>query len=258
MSQSYIPMFAVGKYEAVVRAVENGTLTYPSYIFCTDDNTLLFVDKNSNIQHIKGYQQENVKVVDQLPEQDIRNDVFYICNGVGYLYIDGNFVSLFNQSGETITSYDSLTNKPIINKYGNINSPIILFNLDNGVYMINGQYKLSNNYETIFAASQKILFLINSDEVNKYITKILGNKISIYTINLESEQIIEENYATEEWVAKQGYATESYVTQAINDLYNEISEKILITKVSQLENDVGYLTANDISKISNDFITNLF
>ena len=258
MAKTNAPIFAVGKYSSILPAIEAGTITYPSYIFCTDDETLAFVDKDLNIRRIKGYEQSNIIVVDALPSENIRTDVFYIYNGTGYLYVDGVPVPVFNNSGDSVASYDQLENVPIVNKYGEATFPIVLSDLDNGSYAISGHYKIGGNLETVYITSKKVMFLIDSDDENKYITKLDGSNICVYTINLSNMDVMQNEYATQSWVLAQGYTTENYVNEAINTLYNKLVSELLITKVSQLENDMGYLTANDLEGISDKNITNLF
>ena len=252
------PIFAVGKYENIEPAIKAEKIKYPAYVVCTDDETFAFVDKDSNIRRIKGYEQSNIFVVDALPTDNIRTDAFYIYNGVGYLYIDGVPVPVFNNNGDSVTSYDQLENVPIVNKYGEIDSPIVIADLDNGSYSIYGQYQIGGNLETIYVTSQKTIFLVDSDENNKYITKFDADNIFVYTVNLSTANVTINEYVTRSWILSQGYTNTDYVNQAINDLYNRIVTELLVTKVSQLENDLGYLKAEDLGGISEDSIASLF
>ena len=72
--------------------------------------------------------------------------------------------------------------------------------------------------------------------------------------------VVKNEYVTQSWILTQGYATINYVDDAINELNQKIASSILdgIAKVSQLENDVGYLTADDFGGISDESIANLF
>lgn len=256
MATTNTPIFAVAKYSSIQPAIEAGTLSYPSYVLCRDDWTWAFVDKDSTIKRVRGYQQEAVVAVDVLPTENIRTDAFYFCNNIGYLYINGSFVPVFQDVN--ITSYDQLSDVPLIKKYGEVTSPLVLADFDNGSYSVSGQYKIGGDLETIFVTSSQTIFLIDSDEGNKYITKLDPKNICTYTINASTMSVTVSNYATETWVLAQGYATETFVAQAIENLYNKIASDMLITKVSQLENDAGFLTADNFEGISNEAIANLF
>ena len=258
------PIFAVASHGKIQSYIDQSILTYPSYVFCKDTNTMVFVDSNLKIQDIKGFNQSSIVVVEELPSENIQSNTFYICNGTGYLLINDILVPVFKDiSGEptdSVNDYDKLNNIPIVNKHGEISSPIILCDLENGSYSISGQYKIGGNLDTIYVPSNNVIFLIDSDNINKYITKLDANVICIYTVNLESMNVVKNEYVTQSWILTQGYATINYVDDAINELNQKIASSILdgIAKVSQLENDVGYLTADDFGGISDESIANLF
>ena len=253
------PTFAaVSDFSKIQSYINDGTLKYPSYILCRNDWTWAFVDKDSSIKHVRGHQQEAIIPVDTLPTEDVRTDAFYFCNGIGYLYINNSFVPVFNDVDNNISSYDQLANIPVTNKYGEVVSPLVLMDLENGSYSVSGQYKIGGDLETIYVTSSKVLFLIDSDEENKYITKLDPKNICTYTVNISTSTVIKSNYATETWVLAQGYATETFVNQAIKNLYDKIASELLITKVSQLENDMGYLTSDNFAGIGSDIIASLF
>lgn len=260
MANSNTPIFAVASRNKIQSYIEQGVLVYPSYVFCKDQNTMVFVDKNLQIQDIKGFNQTSILVVEALPTDNIQSNTFYICNGVGYLSINDVLVPVFKELTEDVSDYDLLKNLPIVNKYGEVSSPIVLFDLENGSYSITGQYKICGNLETVYVPSKSVVVLVDSDEENKYITKLDAKNICVYIVNLNSMDVVIDKYTTESWVLAQGYATESFVEQAIEDLYQKIISEALgsITKVSQLENDAGYLTANDLTEIGDDMIANLF
>ena len=146
-----------------------------------------------------------------------------------------------------------------INKHGEITAPVMLSDLDNGIYLISGQYQIGGDLETIYDSSQKVMFLIESDENNKYITKLGANGIDTYVINLISNEAKFDKYATQSWVLSQRYTSEDYVTKAIKNLYEQLKSEIVVpTKMSDLENDVGYLKSGDLSNVNSSDITGLF
>lgn len=263
MANSNIPIFAVASYGNIQSYVNDGKLTYPSYVFCKDKNTMVFIDKNLQIQDINGFNQSSIIEVEELPTENIQSNTFYICNGKGHLLINNVLVPVFKELTTTessLNNYDQLENLPVVNKYGEISSPIVLFDLENGSYSIKGQYKVGGNIETVYVSSKDVTVLVDSDEEYKYITKISTKEICQYTFNLETQHIDTDKYATQSWILARGYATETYVNQAIKDLYNKIAEETLvtITKVSQLENDMGYLTVDNFNEVEDEKILNLF
>lgn len=244
--------FASASFSKLQSYIDSGAIAPLTYVFCKDTNNLVFVDRNSIIQPVKGYQQEAIIAVDALPIENIRTDAFYFYNGTGYLYVNNNFIPVFKELSDDPASV------PFVNKYGTPTEPVIVADLEVGNYMISGTYKIGGDLVTVFSTTRNIQFIVDSDETNKYITRFDGNKINVYSINLESAETIVDSYATESWIASQGYTTTNYVDQAIEDLYNKIANEILITKVSQLENDAGFLTANDINGVSEEDIAGLF
>lgn len=253
--------FATASYDKIQGYINAGVIKYPAYILCKDEahkNNLIFIDKDLKMQPVVGYEQESIIVVDNLPVDNYRTNAFYVCNGVGYLYINGIPVPVFKDVSEpSITSYDDLTDIPIVNKYGEPTAPVVVVDLEAGSYSISGNYKIGGNLETVYSTSRKVQFLVDEDESNKYITRFDADKVRVFTINIKSQEVAQDIYATESWVKSQGYTTETYVKEAIDELYAKIVRET-ITKVSQLENDLGYLTAEDIDGIGADYIASLF
>ena len=254
--------FAVANHSDIQSLIDQNLLSYPTYVFCRDTNTMVFIDKNTQMQDIKGFNQASIVTVEELPTESILSNTFYICNGVGYLSINDVLVPVFKEISENTdtSSYDNLNDVPLVNKRGTIVSPIILSDLNTGCYSVSGQYQVGGNLTTTYVPSSNVIVLIESDDAYKYITRIDGKNVVVYTVELETMEVVSDEYATQSWVEAQGYATKSYVNQAIEDLYNRIASETLvtITKLSQLENDMGFLTADDLNEISNDEIANLF
>ena len=257
-----ITKFAVANYGDIQSLINQGKLAYPTYVFCRDTNTMVFIDKHARIQDIQGFSQSSVITVDKLPTENIKSNTFYICNGIGYLLINDILVPVFKEISENtgVSSYDELKEIPIVNKNGTISSPVVLSELEVGCYSVSGKYQIGGNLTTIYAPSKNIVVLVEADEAYKYITRIDGKNIVVYTVTLETMEISSDKYATQSWVQAQGYTTKDYVNQAIKDLYDKIVNEtmVIITKVSQLENDMGYITSNDLGEISNDAIADLF
>lgn len=254
--------FAVANHDNIQSLIEQGLLSYPTYVFCRGKNTMVFIDKNNQMQDIKGFNQSSIIAVEELPTEGILSNTLYICNGVGYLLINDILVPVFKDISENtnVSSYDNLSDVPLVNKRGTIVSPIVLSDLNTGCYSISGQYQVGGNLITTYVPSANVIVLVESDDTYKYITRIDGKKVVVYTITLETMEIISDEHATQSWVKAQGYADCDYVNQAIEDLYNKIISEtmITITKVSQLENDMGYLTNENLEEISDDFIASLF
>ena len=257
-----VTKFAVANHGDIQSLIERGLLSYPTYVFCRDKNTMVFIDKNAQMQDIKGFNQSSIITVEELPTENIQSNTFYICNGIGYLSINDILVPVFKEISENVgvSSYNDLSEVPIVNKTGTIVSPIVLSGLDTGCYSVSGQYQIGGNLTTTYVPSSNIVVLVEVDDECKYITRIDGKKVVVYTVKLETMEVNSDEYATQSWVKAQGYVDCDYVNQAITDVYNKIINETLvnITKVSQLENDMGYLTNENLEEISDEIIASLF
>lgn len=257
-----ITKFAVANYGDIQSLINNGSLKYPAYVFCRDTNTMVFIDKNQRMQNIGGFNQSSIIMVDELPTTDILSNAFYICNGIGYLKINDILVPVFKEISEDVgvSSYDELSEIPIVNKRGTIASPVVLSDLEVGCYSVSGQYQIGGNLTTTYVPSASVIILIESDSDFKYITKIDGKRVVTYTVTLETMEVSADTYATHSWIEAKGYADHNYVNQAIEDLYNKILSEtmVVITKVSQLENDMGFITSDEINEIDEQSIISLF
>lgn len=252
------PTFAVASRDKIQGYIDSGILVYPSYVLCKQTYEWVYIDKDHNMHDIKGHAQVSMFAVDELPGE-FKENTFYLHNGIGYLSINDKLVPVFKEISESANSYDDLADVPVVNKIGSMGAEIILSELDDGSYSVKGNYKIGGSLDGVHIASSGAIVLVESDEEYKYITKLGANKIYVYKYNIATGETSGDKYVTESWIAKQGYTTTTYVDAAIEELYQKLAnEALIITKVSQLENDMGYLTADNLEKISDEDIADLF
>ena len=55
--------FAVANHGDIQSLINQGLLSYPTYVFCRDKNTIVFIDKNQQIQNINGFNQSSIVLV---------------------------------------------------------------------------------------------------------------------------------------------------------------------------------------------------
>ena len=134
-------------------------------------------------------------------------------------------VTLLSELDEEI-DYNTLGNKPIINMVGSLAEPIVIGNLDNGVYSITGQYKLYDSVETIYSSSSNHLFLVDKSEIDTQIREVSARKISTYS-NTDGT-FKEVQIATSDYLAENKYMTES-------DVDNKIQVFDILTKTEAKE-----------------------
>lgn len=132
----------------------------------------------------------------------------YIVNKNGSSF----YVSLVSESVES-GDYNTLGNRPIDNLNGTLDTPIIVENLQTGIYKITGQYKISLNDETTYLTTNETLFFVlQGEEIS--IRKITSHDILSYVIS-ENSIISETSVPTSQWIIDQGYASETYVNEKI-------------------------------------------
>lgn len=78
-----LPVFAAGIYSKIQANVDNGVLSYPSWVYVRDRQRLAFIDQDKSINEIKA---ANIELVQELPAfEDVNPDTLYICNGIVYV-----------------------------------------------------------------------------------------------------------------------------------------------------------------------------
>ena len=169
----------------------------------------------------------------------------YIVNRVNEEYT----VTSLSDSGTSI-DYNALAHRPIINKTGTLANPLIVGDLDNGLYSVSGEYKLFNEYTTIFSSSINHLFLVEKSETKSYVKDISAKEIITYILSngevskseLLTQQYLSDNhYITENdfdaKIAALDYITKAeaskYVKQITTEYLNENLGNIIDTKIDE-------------------------
>lgn len=203
------------------------------------------------------------------------NDVYrgYIVNknSIGF------YITPLDQHPEPI-DYDTLGNKPIVNLTGTLDSPIILNQLNNGIYAIDGQYRYALSTEaTIYLSVSKQLFVVEKIDYETHISKITGLGVTNYIVTdsntISSYEFVStdeiKDYATIDYVDKKiaglNYVTESEIKAYIEEMFNstlgttidtKIDEKIDATLDDKVSQAVDIKIAESIA--SSDDISSLF
>jgi len=130
----------------------------------------------------------------------------------GTYYIQS--ISVYNSSD---LDYNTIGNRPIDNIGGTIEDPVVLSELEDGMYKIKGAYKISDQLETVFQNINNDLITIDTYEDGKAIKVISSSSITDYFV--DEEKVTRRSYITDEWIKEQGYLTDSEVDaklQALN------------------------------------------
>ena len=160
--------------------------------------------------------------------------------------------------------YDTLGNRPIVNLVGTLDEPIMVSELDDGIYRIKGQYKISDLEKTIYLSASDILMTVSKNNQNIEIKKITSDNITDYIIT--NSDISKNTYVTEQYLKDNNYTTTSYVDTKIEALEVSIKEDMrgyvqeAITEVfgEELDKKIDDRIDEKIVPMSDSQIRNLF
>ena len=90
-----LPIFGAGNYENILKAISQGTISYPAWMYCRDEKKLGFVERDGSFVLMKGDNKEQVVYLDKLPEiSDGDTEVLYIVGTICYKFDGSKFVML--------------------------------------------------------------------------------------------------------------------------------------------------------------------
>ena len=248
------------KYDEIEDYINQGKLDSYDIVYTTDTHENVVIDPELNIIPIRSK-------IYRFPDIATANDylntasdsyegqvVAILANGkyTGYI-INKNkdnefYVSPLSDPGKI--DYDTLGNRPIINKVGTLDNPITIENLDDGIYKIRGQYKLSINAVTVYLSTLDNIFLVRKDSDHTYIKKISATDITDYTVNSDGSTSAStiptskmlKDYATKTYVEERLAAldfitkgeVESFVTQTVTEILNSQLDTLVEEKVKNI------------------------
>ena len=121
--------------------------------------------------------------------------------------------------------YNTLGNQPIINLIGTLDEPIIVNELESGIYKISGRYKITQTDLTVYLNPNVNIFIIDKTDGIISIKKISNEEIIDYTV--ENDIVSKTNITiTENYLFKNGYVTSTYVDKKIEALNISLREDI--------------------------------
>lgn len=138
---------------------------------------------------------------------------------------------------------------------GTNENPIILSELEPGLYRVKGVYKISPNYPTIFMTGIDHIAFVNAGDEYVEIKVITQSEITDYGVEHDDVTFIDQ-YATYKYL-EENYATKVYVDNSVAVLEAEISEIIATfhDKVVEIVNEVLGIALNGIDE---EYIDDLF
>ena len=288
---AFLPNWFSASTKAIAeKALNRGVLKYPGMCYIEDTQSLAWVTQDNQIKYIQGNNQiTNVKFVGSnlmfysgttllfsydmsLTEEDQSHIIEEVKKSIGldqYVktsdmttlldHIIGNL-----EDKSTVVdyinslSYNTLSDKPIINMIGSLNAPVYITSLEDGIYKIKGQFIIGGSNTTVNSSPEDTFFLVSHDPdiQNKMtITKIQGGSITLYF--LESDGTFRtDRYITEEWVKAQNFmsanSAKDYITQAIQETVSDVIDQTLDEKLdSALDKKLGGIPTEELNNIFN-------
>ena len=205
-------------YDEIPTRIENGDIDVNDIIFTRDTHETLIISDDLSLVPMKS----KVYVFDSVADANTalntntdtyKGQIISILNNDKYsAYIvnqDPNGVYFATALSADNIDYNTLGNRPIENLVGTLDSPIMISNLDTGMYKVKGQYKISSTDITTYLSTDGDLFIIEVSATEKFIKRFTKDTIQDYVI---SDSGVEKKvYVTDKYLTNNGYSTTTYV-----------------------------------------------
>lgn len=190
------PVFTHGTYENTIKAITEGKVRYPAYLWVTDRSQYGFLNKNNELEVIG------------IPEFT-----------------------------------------------GTLENPIILSALNDGIYQVRGQHKITASHPTTFDSTAFILVMVQTTDNGKKVSRIAPDEIVRYYIS-DDLTVTSETYITDAYL--EDYATKNYVDLKIVELKAEIVAEIEDLVIPIIKPVVIEVLNEELQPTDDQDIENLF
>ena len=158
----------------------------------------------------------------------------------GYLNIDGSLC---------MTGYPKLT--------GTISKPIIISELDPGIYTVVGEHKIDKNHKTTYLTTTEVFYMVSKTSAGTIkIKRITSATIDDFVI--KNGEIEKETYVTDTWLKDNGYVTEGDVNLALDALEVSLKADARSIAAEVFDAKIDDAFAERIEIVGSDFIRELF
>lgn len=254
--------YAYLNYADISKRIENGDIDEYDVIFTKDTHEQYLIKDDLSLLNIKSriYRFDSIESAKEslnsnsdtykgqivaIADNDLGVYHGYIVNRVDEEYT----VTSLSDSGTSV-DYNALAHRPVVNKTGTLANPLVVGDLENGLYSVSGEYKLFDEYPTIFSSSINHLFLVEKSETESYVKDISAKEVITYSLingkvtrsELLTQQYLSDNhYVTENdfdaKIAALDYITKvdasEYVKQITTEYLNENLGNIIATKIDE-------------------------
>ena len=220
-------------YDSIQTKIDEGVLDAYDVIYTKDSHENVIISPDLEIWSVRS----RIYVFNSVEEANIQlniNTDTYIGQIVSIIIDEvckGYIVNKDREGSfyvEALTAdnidYNTLGNRPVENLVGTLDEPVIITELNSGTYKIKGQYKISDDYGTVFLSSDGDLFLTEKTSTENRIKRITKDTIQDFVIS--DSDIVKRTYITDEYLTGCGYTTTEYVDNKVLALEESIREAI--------------------------------
>ena len=225
--------YAYLSYDGMISKIADGTLDGYDIVYCNETHEIYVISPELQPLSVRS----RVYVFDSVEKANIQlniNTDTYVGQIVSVIVEDKckGYIVNKNREGsfyiEALTAdnidYNTLGNRPIENLVGTLDEPIIITELNSGIYKIKGQYKISDDYGTVFLSSDGDLFLIEKTNTENRIKRITKDTIQDFIVS--DSDIVKRTYITDDYLTDCGYTTTEYVDSKVLALEESIRADI--------------------------------
>ena len=220
-------------YDSIQTKIDEGVLDAYDIIYTKDSHENVIISPDLEIWSVRSRIYVFNSVEEANTQLNINTDT-YIGQIVSVIVEDKckGYIVNKNREGsfyiEALTAdnidYNTLGNRPIENLVGTLDEPIIITELNSGIYKIKGQYKISDDYGTVFLSSDGDLFLIEKTNTENRIKRITKDTIQDFIVS--DSDIVKRTYITDDYLTDCGYTTTEYVDSKVLALEESIRADI--------------------------------
>lgn len=220
-------------YNSIQQKIDEGKLDSYDVIYTSDSHENLIITPDLTLWSVRSRIYTFDSIADANSSLNTNTDTYKgqivsILNGDKYTaYIvnqDPNGVYFATALSADNIDYNTLGNRPIENLVGTLDSPIMISNLDTGMYKVKGQYKISATDITTYLSTDGDLFIIEVSANEKFIKRFTKDTIQDYAI---SDSGVEKKvYVTDKYLIDNGYSTTTYVDGKLTAFKESIRQDI--------------------------------
>lgn len=265
------------------KALERGILKYPGLCYIKEDNNIAWVSIDNKLEYIKGnnqitnvkYENSNLQFYNgetllfsydiSITDEDKNNIIDEVKRTIGlenYVKTSDLTKTLDDIIGNlpdnttvidyiNSISYNNLSDIPITNLIGSLNTPVMISSLNDGIYNIKGQCIIGGDNTTIQSSADGVLYLVShdSDTSSITITKMQGKSITLYFIQ-QSGEYTTDRYITESWINEQNFASADSVKEYVSNIIEETVLDVLDEHIdAALDRKLGGIDSEDLTNI---------